>query len=192
MRRLLLIFSLLSLTLQSVMAKKVKAEEVNIISVPLKIHESNSTLGILTSRIIFLADQLFRNKSTFLDRPIIITSFQNLDNFTEVNQLGRLIAEALIHEMHIRNLKVLDFRFQDKIKISESGEFVLSRNPKDLKSEMRAGFILTGTYSIIGNGYFINARVIDIDTSLVVSSGQILIPLNQAPASKIRIVGGPQ
>lgn len=174
--------------------KYVLSQDKNIISIPLTIHESNTSVGILTSRIIFLADQLFRNKSSIIDKPIIVTSFQNLDNLSETDLLGRLIAEALIHEMHVRNIKVIDYRFQDKLVISDKGEFALSRNIKDIKKEVRADFILTGTYTILRDGntkvYFINARLIDINTSEIVSTGQVLIPFGQKTPSTIKIIGG--
>lgn len=166
------------------------AQEKAIVAVPLKMHEANSTLGILTSRIIFLADQLLNNKAITIDKPIIITSFQNLDNLTETDKIGRLIAETLIHEMHIRNFKVIDYRLQDNLQISEQGEIVLSRNPKNLKNEVRAGYILTGTYSTLKQGILVNARLIDVETSMVISTGVIILPDFFPKTPKIRIVGG--
>lgn len=170
------------------------AQDKNIISIPLTIHESKTPMGILTSRIIFLADQLFRNKSISVNNPIVITSFQNLDTLTETDVVGRLIAEALIHEMHVRNIRVIDYRFQEKITVTEKGEFALSRNIKDIKHEARADFILTGTYTILRDGntnvYFVNARLININTSEVVSTGQVLIPFGPKPPTTIKIIGG--
>lgn len=169
-------------------------------AIPLIIRDAKSEEGVFNSRVIFLADQLLRNKSKLIESPIIITSFQNLENLEETNHLGRLISEALIHEMLIRNFRVIDFRLTQNVHTKETGEIVLSRDPKKIKETYRTGFVLTGTYTLTKNGYFINARIIDIESSEVISTAQVLMPETlfkeppkpEKPLPSIKIVGASQ
>lgn len=153
----------------------------NKLSDTLSIINSNSPEGSLNSRIIFLADQLERNIDKSLKRiPVIVTSFANLDNLSKTNSLGRLIAENLQHELQIRKWKVIDIRVTKNIYLNENGEFILSRNINKLKNTkgFNIGGILTGTYSFLKDSIIINAKIIDLSNGLIVSSGQIILPIN--------------
>lgn len=189
-----IIITLLSFCLMSTAYAQERAK----LGVPLPIYDSNTPEGAFNSRVIFLADQLFRNKKTLPDKPIMITSFLNLDNLSETNPLGRLIAEALIHEMQVRNFRVIDFRLTEKLFLTESSEVFLSRDPKRIKEKYEAAYVLTGSYTKTRNGWFINARIIDLSTSEVVSSAQAIIPGDiypppppppPPPLPTVRIVG---
>lgn len=152
-----------------------EAQEKTKIAVPLILNDSRSPEGAFNSRAIFLADQLFRNKSITPDKPVIITSFLDLENLKETNSIGRLVAEVLIHEMQIRNFRVIDFRLTEKLFLTEKSEAFLSRDPKKIKEKYDAGYILTGSYTKVRNGWFINARIIDLSNSEVISTGQALL-----------------
>lgn len=153
-----------------------EAFESSKIGIPIPFHESTTPEGAFNSRVIFLADQLFRNKKMLPDKPIIITSFLNLENLNETNPLGRLIAEALIHEMQVRNFRIIDFRLSEKLFLTESSEHFLSRDPKRVKEKYEAAYVLTGSYTKTRNGWFINARIIDLSTSEVLSTAQAIFP----------------
>lgn len=158
---------------------KVKAEQRYVASEPLVIQESGSTIGRFNSKMIFLADQLERNADRkSLSNTFIVTSFVNLNRLSETTPFGRLVAENVIHELQVRKWNVFEVRLTKDIVINESGEFSLSRDIKKLKDQYKIGGIVTGTYSISGGHAILNARVIDINTGVVVSSGQVHIPVN--------------
>ncbi len=166
-----------------------------------KLHliKSSSPIGYLNSMLIFLADQIEKNKDRkLISEPIVITTFANLDNLKETNSLGRLIAESLIHEFQVRKWRVLDIRLSKNIEVNNKGEFVLDRDVEKLYKRYRVAGVITGTYSVTEECVFINARLIDIRTGVVLSSGQVcvstygieelLFDRDSAPA--VRIVGG--
>ena len=86
--------------------------------------------------------------------------------------LGNLIAESLIHEMQIRGFGVVAFKMMKSIKIKKDGDFMLSRKVRNLKKDFQVNYSLTGTYTKIGSGVLINARIINIETNRVVSTAQ--------------------
>jgi TolB-like protein len=147
--------------------------------VPLKIINSRTPTGNLNSLIIFLADQLERNVDLkYIQNPVVITSFPNLDKMKETSNLGRLISESLMHELQIRRWSVIDVRLVKDIIINEEGEFSLSRDIKKLRDSYKISGVVTGTYSFTNDSVIINARAIDIDTGIVKSSGQVAVPLD--------------
>lgn len=129
--------------------------------------------------MIFLADQLVRNNDrNRLANTVIITSFTNLNKLTETTSFGRLIAENLMHELQVRKWQVYEIRLSNNITIDDSGEFILSRDINALKDQYKVGGIVTGTYSSVEGDILVNARVIDMNSGMLLSSAQAHFPAN--------------
>ncbi len=150
---------------------------------------ANSAPGKFASRMIFLADQLERN----VDHKII-------NALSKSSPMGRLIAENLMHELQVRSWKIFEPRLMQNFMINEGGEFVLSRDVKQLKTKFGVSGVVAGTYVVSGDYTVVNARVINADTGMVISSGQIQIPSNWFADSlmtvstnrPMKIIGAPQ
>jgi TolB-like protein len=165
---------------------------------PIPVIQPSSTMGKFSAKMIFLADQLERNidikdpASSFL-----IGSFTNLNNLSETSPLGRLIAESLIHELRVRQWRIFEPRLMKNFQISEQGEFTLSRDVTRLREHFGVSGVVTGTFLIANGHMVINARVMDIASGMVQSSGQLQIPANwftqtlsrDLPDQTIRIIG---
>jgi len=150
-----------------------------IIDEPLAPQNSQTTIGRFNARMIFMADQLERNAERGkLANTVIITSFTNLNKITETTAFGRLLSENLMHELQVRKWQVYEIRLSKDVTVSEKGEFSLSRDTKDLKETYKIGGIVTGTYSVVDGNIIVNARVMDMNTGMVVSSAQIHLPAN--------------
>jgi len=134
--------------------------------------------GNLNSRVIFLADQLVRNiDNRFRYEPMVVTTFVNLDNMKETSSLGRLIAENLIHELQVRGWKVFDIRLAKDIVVKPQGEFSITRDIRNIRNYYRVNSVISGTYAITSNSVIVNARIIDVKSGVVVSTGQIILPI---------------
>lgn len=140
---------------------------------------AQTSAGHLNAALIFLADQIERNvDKKYYANPVIITSFVNLDNVKKTSGLGRLISESLMHELQVRKWNVIDIRLVKEVIVEPSGEFSLSRDIKKIKDSYNIRGIVTGTYSMVDEQVVVNARVMDIDSGIVVSSGQMALPLD--------------
>lgn len=150
-----------------------------IVDEQLRVPGSNSTAGRFNAQMIFMADQIERNTDRkSVENTFIVTSFTNLNRLSETTAFGRLVAEDLIHELQVRKWKVFEVRLTRDVVINEAGEFSLSRDINKIKELYKVGGIVTGTYSVAGNNVVVNARVIDINTGLVASSGQVHMPVS--------------
>jgi len=192
--------SLLSLGLSSLLigAEIEHTKEIRIKSIPLAMVDSKHPMGYLNSQIIFISDQLERNSDKkYLSSSVLVTSFVNSDDLTQTSGLGRLIAEGLTHELHVKKWKVMDARLVQNLIINEQGEFALSRNIKNIKKQYNVSAIVTGTYVITDYSVLINAKVIDVNSGVITSSAQTTIPIegiesllfNYSNSKPLRAVG---
>ncbi|MFT7005036.1 MAG: TolB-like protein [Sulfurimonas sp.] len=125
-----------------------------------------------------IAEQLSQNKD-FQDvknTPIAIMSIVDMNNFKKTCPVSKRISENLIHEMHVRGYKVVDYKAMSQIEIDSNGDYVFSRAIKDLKNQRNIVYALSGTYTKYRDGMAINCRIIDIKTSIVLSTAQVFVP----------------
>ncbi len=148
-------------------------------------------VGHFNDRMKNLADQLDNNAvPKDLANTYIVTSFTNLDKIGDTTSLGRLIAENLMYGLQLHKWQILEVRLAKGIDVTAAGEFSLSRDMNKLKDEYKISGVVTGTYSVAEGNLTINSRVIDVNTGIVISSGQTYIPVNWLPDASFSIENG--
>ncbi len=109
--------------------------------------------------------------------PIGVTHFALLDtNLQKTDLLGRQMAESFVHELHKFRVPVIDFKATEYIRISDDGDFVLSRDYLELSSSLPIDYVLTGTMTKHQGGVLVNARILGLESRAVVASAQMLVP----------------
>lgn len=124
-----------------------------------------------------IANQLLLNitSNNHKNYKIALTTLVQLDDFSKTTSFGRTVSESLINELHARRFQVIDLRTRQLITVNDTGEFVLTREVEELKDEIGATYTLVGTYSILDdNRIVINARIMDIFTSDVISTARVM------------------
>ena len=125
-----------------------------------------------------MAQNLIANMEYVTEKtPVGVTHFALTDSdLSKTNLLGFQIAESFIHEFHKFRIPVLDYKATEYIRVTETGDFALSRDFLELKHKVPMQFVLTGTMTRHQGGYLVNARVLALETKAVVASSQMLIP----------------
>ena len=125
-----------------------------------------------------IAEQLGQNKNfdNIENTPIAIMSIVDMNDFKKTSPVAKRISENLIHELHVRGYKVVDYKAMSKIEIDGNGDYVFSRALEDLQNQRTIAYALSGTYTNYKDGMAINVRVIDIKTSIVLSTAQVFVP----------------
>lgn len=109
--------------------------------------------------------------------PMAVTSFVFLDSdYEKADIIGKQLSESFIHEVHKFGIPVLDFKTTDYIRVSPSGDFILSKDYLDLNGELPIKYALTGTLVKHLAGYMVNARIIGMQSKAVVASAQGFLP----------------
>lgn len=134
--------------------------------------------GYVNRLTSFIADQLNQNKNfdDIEDIPMAILSIVAMNDFKKTSPITKRISENLIHEMHVRGYKVIDYKAMSQIEVDENGDYLFSRAIKDLKNQRMISYALSGTYTTYKDGIAINCRIIDIKTSVVLSTAQVFVP----------------
>lgn len=109
--------------------------------------------------------------------PVAVTNFVFLDgSFENSDLIGKQLSESFIHEVHKFGIPVLDFKATDYIRVSNNGDFVLSRDFIELNNDLPIRYVVAGTLVKHLAGYLVNARIVGIDSKAVVASAQGFIP----------------
>ena len=118
-----------------------------------------------------------------LGQPTLYSSVQGVTHFAlidtnlqETDLLGKQMAESFVHELHKFRVPVIDFKATDYIRITDGGDFVLSRDYLELSSSLQIDYVLTGTMAKHQGGVLVNARILGIESRAVVASAQMLVP----------------
>ncbi|MEC8229076.1 MAG: FlgO family outer membrane protein [Pseudomonadota bacterium] len=115
--------------------------------------------------------------------PVGVSHFALLDSdLQQTNLLGQQMAESFVHELHKFRIPVIDYKATDFIRITEEGDFVLTRDYLELDASLPMEYVLTGTMAKHQGGVMVNARIIGIQSRAVVASAQMLIPFYVADA----------
>lgn len=106
-----------------------------------------------------------------LNQPIIVTTFVNLNNLGKSSVFGRAVAEKLLTELHQTGFMVSEIRKGKDVFLREDlGELILTRDARETMGKTHARAVLAGTYVATSDSVIVNARLIDLQTPLILSS----------------------
>ena len=109
--------------------------------------------------------------------PIAVASFVELDTDLNItNQLGQELSESFITELMKANFPLAEHRATGEILMTQDGDFVLSRDPHQVKEEQKIGYVLSGTLTKRRDGILVNARIVGLKTNTILAASSQLIP----------------
>lgn len=115
-----------------------------------------------------------------VNQPVVVTTFVDLNNLNKSSIFGRVLAEEVLNELHQAGFTVSEIRKGKDIFIrQELGELILSRDAREVLSKFSARAILAGTYVATEKSIIINARLIDINSPLILSSCSYTLKMNK-------------
>jgi TolB-like protein len=124
-------------------------------------------------------DLMVSNVAVSSRTPIAIASFVDLQNLDATNWLGNSVSEGFIHQFQRRGFKVVDFKTTGSIQVTQQGDFALSRDWQELAQEQQVQYVLTGTMLRQEGGVLVNARVVGMQSRVVVATAQGFLPADR-------------
>ena len=126
-----------------------------------------------------MLDLISNFKYVGLSSNMAVSSFVFLDSdYATSDLLGFQIAESFIHEIHKFGIPVIDFKATGSMRVTESGDFVLSRNYLELQADQPVKYVLLGTLAKHLDGVLVNARIVSMESKEVVATAQGFLPLH--------------
>lgn len=121
-----------------------------------------------------------------LDTPIVAASFVSVDNLTESSTFGRIISEQISSRLAQHGFRIIEVKLrQESVFIKKGqGEFMLSRELKDLGDSREIRAVLVGTYAVSEYFIFVSARIVRVEDSSVLTGYDYEVP-NDATTKSI-------
>lgn len=112
-------------------------------------------------------------------RPVIWASTVDLNNYGRTTNFGRLMGESLAIAMqnHRKNKMIQMTLRQGTVPITSDGEFLLTRDARDLATKFNAGAALVSTYSVAVDRVYVQCSLINVDQNTIVGAVQFDLPL---------------
>ena len=151
--------------------KSMQVDKGEIDSFNLPKHAINDVVKGLAYQM--LESSAFVNAKT----PVAVASFVNLKDLESTNWLGNQIAENFVHELQRHGLVVIDFKTTGHIRVTKEGDYIFSRDWKELPERQIIDYVVAGTMMEQEDGILVNARMIGIQSRVVVATAQSFIPL---------------
>ena len=141
-----------------------------VLSYELPRHAINDVVKGLAYQM--LTSSSFVNAKT----PVAVASFVDLKDLETTNWLGNQLAESFVHELQRHGLVIIDYKTTGHIRVTKKGDYVFSRDWQELPERQIIDYVVSGTMVEQENGILVNARMIGIQSKVVVATAQSFIP----------------
>lgn len=122
-----------------------------------------------------LLEQL-RNKLN-PSQPLITATIVNIDVLEKSSTLGRLVSEQISARFSQAGLQMVEMKFRNNVYMKrDEGELLLTRELRDVAQSHNAQAVIVGTYGISDEAVFINLKVIQPNTNIVMAVHDYVLP----------------
>lgn len=149
-------------------SKQIEKGEIDSFDLPR--HAINDVVKGLAYQM--LTSSSFVNAKT----PVAVASFVDLKDLETTNWLGNQLAESFVHELQHHGLVVIDYKTTGHIRVTKSGDYVFSRDWQELPERQIIDYVVSGTMVEQEGGILVNARMIGIQSKVIVATAQSFIP----------------
>ncbi|MFO7800715.1 MAG: FlgO family outer membrane protein [Desulfovermiculus sp.] len=120
--------------------------------------------------------------------PVLSASFVNNDNLEASSSLGRLLSEQISSRLvqHGINVKEVKLRKSTLYVRHQEGEFMLSREIKNLGLDFDAQAALVGTYSVTPLRIFLTTKIVRTLDNTVIASHDYTLAQNAITRELVR------
>lgn len=120
-------------------------------------------------------------------QPLIIATVVNIDNLDQSSTLGRLISEQVAARFTQSGYRMVEMKFRNSVYVKRNqGELMLTREIGDLALSHDAQAVIVGTYGQSDEYVFINLKVIQPASNIVLAVQDYVLPLNSSIKALLR------
>jgi hypothetical protein len=98
-----------------------------------------------------------------------------------------MVGEQLMSELAMKGFDVVELRHADALQFLDSaGEFALSRDVRAVRPHRNLAAVVVGTYVVSPDRVYVNARLVEPSTSLILSAGSVEMSKTRELAKMLR------
>lgn len=106
----------------------------------------------------------------------VITTLADVNDLSESTALGRLISEQITERFIQNRYDVFDARLHSRLMVSDEGEFVLSRELREIGRAQKAEFLIAGTYAVGETQVYITLKMLSFVNGKILASQAYSLP----------------
>lgn len=123
-----------------------------------------------------LADEAARKISH--QKPLIFASFVNINNLEKSSSFGRIVSQQFATYFASVGYNVAEMLLRQNVYIKQQqGEFLLSRELRNISKQHNAQAVIVGTYAVGKNSVYITSKMVDTRTNAIISSVDYELPI---------------
>ena len=122
-----------------------------------------------------------------LEQPLIVATVVNIDALDSSSTLGRVISEQVSARFTLAGLHMVEMKFRNNVYMArDQGEMMLTRELRDIASSHHAQAVIVGTYAQSSEMVFVNLKVIQPETNIVLAAHDYVLPLDAMTSSMLK------
>ena len=109
--------------------------------------------------------------------PVVVATLSNIDVMEHTNRFGRVLTEQISSRVSQLGMTTSELKLRKSLNVkqtignmSQGGEYILSRDINDIRTEYKVGYALTGTYGIAEENVMVNLKLIDIKSGHIIAA----------------------
>lgn len=119
--------------------------------------------------------------------PVIVATLVNINALEESSPLGRLISEQVGARLTQHGYRVVELKIRQKLYMKRNeGELMLTREIKDIARQQDAQAVVIGTYTEGADRVFINLKLTQIETNIILAAVDYALPLDMNVRTLLR------
>ncbi|KAF0220766.1 MAG: hypothetical protein FD174_1090 [Geobacteraceae bacterium] len=125
-----------------------------------------------------LLASMLPNKGFIKSQPIIVATLVNIDDLTS-SRLGRVLSEQIGTKLTKSGYSVIELKLRGNIFVKQSeGEFLLSREVKDISLNHKAQAVVVGTYAESRGYVYVTVKIVSANDNQTIAAHDYALPLD--------------
>jgi len=111
--------------------------------------------------------------------PIVVATLVNVDALTESSRFGRALSEQVSAKFTKLGYSVIELKLRENIFVKQTeGEFLLSREVRDISRNHNAQAVVAGTYAESRDYVYVNLKLIGIHDNIILAAHDYVLPVD--------------
>lgn len=120
--------------------------------------------------------------------PLIVATLVNIDRLEQSSTFGRVVSEQLSSRLTQLGENVVELKVRNSVFMKRNeGEFLLTRELREVASAHRASAVVVGTYAESSDFVYVTLKVVDVSSSMVLAAYDYTLPIDKQVR---RMLGG--
>ncbi|RTR32605.1 hypothetical protein EKG39_09495 [Shewanella atlantica] len=115
------------------------------------------------------------------NQPLLVATPVLLEDLKRTNAIGLQLQQGFISALHDNQFSLVDINVGDNMRVTPEGDFLLTRDWKQLPSGIAVEHVLVSTMSLNTLGVVVNSRIVNVTNHRVVSASQGSFSVNDLP-----------